>query len=177
MESALTVYQTKAYSLLEVHSQSSHCWRSSIARSSTLPAGTSRSSTAVGVVGTLISGRPKESTLDAGITISSMTGIGIDDGGAPVMVGRAIEGRLMSDGSESSQRIAAGRSRSLRMLFEGRSSWLGSPRKRVGMEGGMAGSGVAGSGGGETGVEVCGLYLSSLELIGEVENVGFFEEG
>lgn len=82
-----------------------------------------------------IIGSPQASTLVDGIGILSMIGIGMDDGGAPVMVGRAIEGRLMREGRESSQSIAGGRSRSLRILFEGGSSWLAAPRKRVRMEG------------------------------------------
>ena len=67
------------------------------------------------------------------------------------MVGRAIDGKLMSDGRDSSHMIAGGRSRSLRMSFEGMSSRLGSPRRRVGMEGELVGSGSAESGG-EAGV-------------------------
>lgn len=53
--------------------------------------GTSNVRSAVGVAGKLIIGRPKESTLDTGVGISSMLGTGMVNGGGPVIVGNPID--------------------------------------------------------------------------------------
>lgn len=107
---------------------------------STLSGGTSKVKSAVSAVGNLIIGRPKESTLDRGTRISSLLGIGMENGGGPVIVGNTID-RKVSEGWPRSGRIVEGIMRSLRM-FEGRPSWVGLPRARLGTEGGLAGPGM-----------------------------------
>lgn len=61
---------------------------------SALFVGISKIGRPVGVGGKVIIGRPKESTMDGGVGIESRLGIGMENGGGPVIAGNPTEGML-----------------------------------------------------------------------------------
>lgn len=63
---------------------------------------------AVGVAGKLIIGRPKESTLGGVAGTMSMLGVGMKNGGGPVIVGISINEKL-SEGIDKLGMVAEGR--------------------------------------------------------------------
>ena len=75
---------------------------------STLFVGILKIGRAVGVAGKLIIGRPKESTAGGVGGTMSMLGVGMKNGGGPVIVGISIEGKL-SEGMDRSGMVAEGR--------------------------------------------------------------------
>ena len=75
---------------------------------STLFVGMLKIGRAVGVAGKLIIGRPKESTLGGVAGTMSMLGVGMENGGGPVIVGISINGKL-SEGMDRLGMVAEGR--------------------------------------------------------------------